>query len=331
MKWVLRRRAFLTGLVLLAACASPRVKYEKITESDTTGAPKFQLSDSVIQFAYPTEGEGAARKQNTNKFIITSVPIAAGDALYSINGTSWYQNWGVETTIMVKHRNDTLLLQEVGSTVSDKRAEAIKTLASAAGTGIAMFGAKAIPAPIAGTMLRRAPDGISISNLLANSPTRCTVPPAASDRAGRDQAITCKDVELDGGYATDEGGNKAPTRYTADIDIGPVPVSAFKKMPPTSNSLVYSACRSFYINVKNANQPDLTAEASLIVADPTWLDAIKFPPKGKIITGATCGADAAPEDAALPGQADYINSLMTMGQTIKDALDKKPNDNAGAK
>ena len=106
---------------------------------------------------------------------------------------------------------------------------------------------------------------------------------------------------------------KPPVRFTADIEIGPVPVSAFKNIPSTSNSFIYSTCRSLNIKVANANQSDLAAEASLVVADPTWLDALKCANKGKVITGATCGAESAPEDATVPGPADYINSLMTAG------------------
>jgi hypothetical protein len=320
----LRQFLILFSVILLTGCASPLVKYATVTDPDKNGATKFQFADSVIRFEYPKEGEGVAAATNYNKMTITSIPVVHSSMTYSIDGTSWYENWGVETAIATKHRNDTLLLQEVGSTVSDKRIETIDALAKVATSAIALFGAAA-PLP-ADTETNKphyqAPDGLSVSTLFKKgAEQKCT-----EEVNGEEEMITCKNLELTGGYARDKDGKNAKA-YKADITISPRPKGAFRAnsitYPYKSNSLIYSACRALHIKVTNDNQPMLAAEASLVVADPIWLETMRFPNKGKVITGASCGADSVSEDYKLPGPVDYINSLMGAGKTIKDALDEK--------
>jgi hypothetical protein len=131
-------------------------------------------------------------------------------------------------------------------------------------------------------------------------------------------------VELEGGFISKD--NKRHP-YVADIDVSKPTAGAFQRasieFPYDSHVFLYSACRAFHIRVINHADPSFAAESSLVVADPSWFESLAFPSKGKIVAGASCGADSVAQDSALPGLTEYMNALVGAGKTVKDALDKQ--------
>ncbi|MBP8103001.1 MAG: hypothetical protein KAY79_02140 [Nitrospira sp.] len=277
------------------------------------GLTKFQLSDTAIKFEYPIEGSGATAGPNSNKLNITSIPVVFTDTTYSVSGTSWYENWGVSTDINVSHKGDTLLVKELGSSVSDKRVEAITTLVSAAEKALPLFAAGI---PDTSQILQHPPSGILVSRLLSSPPKNCT--------KLSDHSMKCTKVELEGGFILKDS---SPKPYLADIDIDAPPAGSFERkkinFPHKTHTFVYSACRTLHIRVTNDASPGFVAESSQVVADPAWLESLALPSKGKISTGSSCGADSVAQDSNLPGATEYINALVGAGKTIKDALDKQ--------
>jgi hypothetical protein len=280
----------------LGGCASPLVQYRRITGPDSSGAQKFKFAASVITFSHPSNKDG----QPSDAISITSVPIEASGDVYSIAGTGQLQNWGVSTEIDVTHRGDTKLIQSIGVAVTDNRPNDISELGSIAAAAAALA---------AGANL---PNGIDLSAeiLDAKNPS-CTAPD------GESGLITCKDVPL----------QASGVNYSADLVIQPIPTDAISFSSAgfptfTSANFLYSACRNATVVLKAG--PSVLASAPIVVADPNFLETIRFPSKGKITVGASCGADSTSSDAALPDGLSYVNTLLTTAQKVRTALNKTP-------
>jgi hypothetical protein len=328
-------------IILIAGCASPKVKYTEVVQEDREGAQKFQLSQSHIQFTYPKDKSGND-VTNTNLEVV-SVPFPDPSVTYSIAGSNEFENWGVKTSLSVTRRNDTMLLQSVGSQVVDNRVKLIGDLATTAAT-VAPFvlaqssvgqppqsePGKKVPLPI----------GIFVSELLKGESKQCKNEPNGGEFKP-DQKVICEGLVL----LADPAGTES--RWRANIEIGAIPVDAFPRasMPETSNSFVYSACRPAQITVwlddgnvdaEGKAIMKLKTDASLVVADPRWLETLKYPDKGKVTAGTICGADSTSEDASLPTAMDYVNGLIGGAKTIKEAIEKakaaqKPTSSSGTK
>lgn len=340
-------------LFLLSGCAAPLVKYNIINGPDESGATKFQLADTVIKFDLPSE-----LKVYSKPLQITAIPVPSNKRTYSISGTSWYENWGVSTSIKVTHRPDTLLIQEIGSLVSDKRVEVITQMAEVGKNVITRWSGVISGEP---EDVALPPSGIVLSTFLqeAQENSKCSNTGNDMDPLSQRTAINvgkefiCKDVVLVDGFImtrtpkkpnsmppdnsgretsvdpgsstkTDPGsgfptvpGSETPTDpavnplvwgytytdpklFTADILVsGPTPgaVAEPLKMPYSSKSLLYSACRTIHIMIKNENSAAVS-EASLTAPDPNWIEFTALPDKGKITLGPRCGADSVGEDYA---------------------------------
>ncbi|HSC19258.1 MAG TPA: hypothetical protein VLC74_10120 [Rhizomicrobium sp.] len=318
----------LTSALALSACAHPLVKYDVARPG--TEDFRFQLAESIIKFDIPKDPNGGYNPPlpRNVQLTITSVPIPFEDRTYTITGTDEIQNWGVKTDIQATHRQDTQLLQEVGSQVTDSRKDIISGVASTIAAGAAFFASSNPPEVQAQTYKISAPTGLSVSKLLAD-------PQCSSQRQSGDpptmnlQGCTLKQMTLDGGGYDDGNGN---SNFVADITIGslssnaePLPAA----VPSKADALFYSACRTLNIHVTNPKISGFANDATLRVADPQWIEWVRIPAKGKVILGATCGADVTSEDAALPTAMDYINASISAAKSIKDTLAGKSGATGG--
>jgi hypothetical protein len=294
----------------LTGCASPLVQYVLITESDDHGYAKFELAESVINFKYGKTQSGVP----TSEIIITSVPIPSGTKRYGIAGTSFYENWGAETNVNVAFRDDSPLIQEVAIDVTDRGQQALQALGGATAAFASLLSLS--PEPTA----QKLPTGISIANFLNSIPDGCanaaiglTTAQASPKTVYRDQRIVCTNVKLEG---TDD--------FTADIVLSARPVDAIAvetlDKPIKSHNFLYAACRSFTITLKGAKGNQNPVSATVAVADPNWLQTIRFPVKGKITSASSCGASATSQSASLPTAFDYLNTLATQAKAVKEAL-----------
>lgn len=304
------KKTLLPSLLLplfLAACAAPKVRYDLAQPGER--APRFQLAESMIMFNYAEQATDDRKGPNTAKMLITSVPVPIDTTTYTIAGTGELRNWGVRTELNATHREETLLLQEVGTQVTDNRKQIIADVATALSAGLGVLGA----ADVAGAPgLPRAPTGVAIGKLIGS-------PGCVGDAAAR---ISCAQLKLDGGgvYAN---GKYEP--YFADIVIAPrarnaVPLASIS-FPAHADAIFYSACRTVTIQLSNAATPALAGSAVLRVAEPGFVEWIGLPAKGKVTFGPSCGADVVSENAVLPSAMDVINASLAAAKTIKDALD----------
>lgn len=311
------RRISIVAFVLVGGCASPEARYDQIKDTDREGLRKFRFAESVIKFDYVKDQFGAP----TDQIVIASVPRPHSDTRYGMTGTDFYDNWGVVTTLNATYRGDSDLFQEVGVSVADKRLEALQTLGSAAS---ALIGIVAnTPSPAGKATL---PDGISIDTFLNNLPKECAT---AAEVGARDGNLDCKSLPLSGTQA-----------FIADIYISKRPVDAIAlssiSWPYTTKSFLYSACRMATITLKASSKHPSVAEGTIVassevaVADPQWIQTLRFPDKGKVMVAGSCGANSTAEDAKLPTAVDYLNGLITQAGAIKKALDAKDTSGAGS-
>ncbi|WP_413674379.1 hypothetical protein ACEN9H_08450 [Massilia cellulosiltytica] len=313
-------------VLVLAGCAAPKVQYE-LNPTGKVTAPRFQRADSLITFAYPTKQGAVGLTTDPSTVQITSVPVEYTAETWSIAGTRAWSNWGVSTLLQVTHRPNTLLLQEVGSQVIDKRVEALDTIGKIIGSGIAIMAAGAQPA--GGEY--RAPEPTSL--LLIVRTGHCTSTNEKNEKVTLSQeaavparAFVCDQVPLKGNYwvAGAAGLTNAPFTGKFIVDAVPsetTPASELQKSF-ASDSIFYSACRNVRVELTNtlmSNQP----MAEVRVSDPAHIEWLGLPDKGKIIFGSSCGADIVAEDANLPTSVDLINAAIGSAAAIKKAKEGK--------
>jgi hypothetical protein len=115
------------------------------------------------------------------------------------------------------------------------------------------------------------------------------------------------------------------------VQLGPLPpdVIEVSKIPQGvgTHSYYYSACRDAVVtfNIDNATA---NRTQTVRVADPRYVQAVRFPPKGSITSHSQCGVSVVtePTTAASASASDVVAALATQGKAIKDAIDasKKP-------
>lgn len=302
---MLSRFSLIAAPVLFcSACASPLVEYTPIKGNDADGLTKFQLAESMINFSF---GKTAAGIPNDD-VVISSVPVPYGDQKYGLSGTGFWSNWGVTTAVNASFRGDTTLLQQITVNVTDQRQQAIQALGGIVGTVGGLLSLQATPTKVT------LPTGISVTNLLNSLPAGCT----SADKsrpASRNDAITCADLTLAGS-----------ADFTADISISKVPDDALpaSALDHTfrSSNFYYAACRNLTITLKPAAHVmnRLPVSASVSVADPLFVETLRFPEKGSITVAPSCGANSISQDANLPTAIDYLNTLATQARAVKQAL-----------
>jgi hypothetical protein len=291
----------LITICMLSGCSSPKVYYRPVTTEDPGGAVKFKFAHSVIVFKAETDKSG-----NVVSYTTTSVPVsAAADKKYSIVGANMFENWLTDTTLNVTYRENSDLIQQIGVQITDKRTETIKTLASIATTAVGFVGLAEgpnNPSP---------PEQLDTTELLLKKLPEC--------KEKDDGSIECLNLK-----------DKKNSTWTIDVLIGPVPKDA---IPATklnneysSRSFLYSACReasiSLHYNGKDSISGKRLVPTAVMIADPNWLETLRFPAKGKVIASASCGAESTAEDANLPNAIDLVNTLITQAKAVKDAYDK---------
>jgi hypothetical protein len=294
-------------LSLTASCASPLVKYNPVIGPDESGLTKFQLAESMISFAYGKTSAGLPTKEIN----ITSVPIPYSDKKYGMSGTGFWENAGVVTTINAAFRGDSPLIQQVTVAVTDERQQALQTLGSIAG---AAGGLLTTSDELTSLKL---PKGISVTKFLASIPSGCT--------GSRDEEIKCRDLQLDG-----------TTDFAADVAVSKKPIDALPASildkPLASPNFFYSACRQMTITLtpKSSSVRD-PISATVAVADPMYVETLRFPEKGNITVAPSCGANSVAQDANLPNAIAYLNTLVTQAKAVKQALDSSNSSGAKSK
>lgn len=288
--------AALSGLLLLAcaACEGPKatVEYGLNKGPDPEGLIKFKLAKSAIMVDYAKTADGKAT--DTSKISLVSVPQEHGGTTYTIGETS---NLLAATHLKVTKRENTDLLQSIGTDVEDKRVELIQQVGAFAGAvigGMAFFAAKTEPsAPVL-------PYAIDISTVLN------TAQPGEFDSPGT------------------VGG-----KWSYTLAIGPAPRDAYATTDYVarfgtgvrSNVLFYSACRDATVTFTSG--PFTGKVFPLRISDPNFVQTIGMPAKGSVTFHTACGVNVTGERANVASTLEVLNALMNQAKTLIESTKKK--------
>ena len=317
----MKRLLLFASCLALTGCAGPEVIYQIAPKSDETGLTKFQFADSMVQFAYVTNGTQVDNEHIT----VTSTPTPSTEVTYAVEGVPWYKNWFTQTDINAVHSTNSQLLSQIGNTVTDEFPTVVGDIAGAAGAAMTFLGAGAPrpPAPPSPTSTQAQPPiGIDFSTFLPQAISLgCQAP------SGVNGPISCTGLKLvGGGIPVIDAATKAVTGinpYTANIDVGAIPDDAISldhlSKPYHSGSYLYSACRNFKITVA-APDGTIAAQASVLVSDPSSLETLAIPPNGKVTANGSCGADSVAGSYTPPDFFKDLGTALTSANSVKTQL-----------
>lgn len=280
--------ACLTVALLLAACAAaPTAEYTKIAKPEDVRGDEidtFYLRASHIVISKAADKKDATGAAASD-FDIVSVP--AEYVSFKV-GVRRADSWGIKTNLSLTKIDNTALVKEAGTDLTDSRADLIAKYGAAA---VKVIGAAAA-FTAASPSLPPLPKEIDVQVLLE------------ANKVGRDP------MKVDAG----EG---------VDIEIGPVPPDAiasdFFGFPKTLTGLIYGACRDARVAFK-ADGHSVTRTVK--ISDPRYLEVASFPVAGKVTMHSACGVSVSSNKQAADSAAtDIAGALAAQGKAIKDAID----------
>src|ERR1700735_3692677 len=139
----------LASCALSACSAAPLVVYQPAQTPEDSGAAEFKLAHSMLQVTATRDtSSGSKTPGQIVSYDLKSVPVtAAADPKYSIQGASLLRNLGVDTTLTVKTRPDSDLIQQLSVKVSDQRVAIIQSATSLVAAAIPLLAAEGPSAP----------------------------------------------------------------------------------------------------------------------------------------------------------------------------------------
>ncbi len=277
---------------LLAGCGGlqPTVQYQLDRPQDYEGLTKFRLAKTAVLVDNASSRDGKSADSTT--ILLTAVPQEDESRTFSIAARSGVLS---VTHLKVTKRENTELLESVGTEIEDKRIELIQQVGGILGTVLPFLAARATQPRAAGTL----PLAIDVSSHLP--------------RAARD-AVTGQGI-LDNGW-------------NYEIVIGDAPVDAINtdefmqnhRSAGSSHVLFYSACRNATVKFKSG--PFAGRSLSVRVSDPWFVQTVAMPAKGKIDFHSACGVNVTSERSDVASDAKVLNTLISQAKTLLDAKKK---------
>lgn len=292
--------ATLLSLAILAGCsAQPKALYQSPPDNGSTngnqkyegdweGLPKFTLAKSQLVFDY-----GDKEKKANPQMV--SVPAEAEAHPDTPTRFAIRQDdpWGVDTHLKVTKLDNTDLLASIGTEVEDKRVKYIETAGAVA---VGLLGAAAL----AGSD-KELPLSIDSYQLLRAANVK------------RDEGVA---------YGIVTAPDKTSVKFTAAI--GPVKPDALdtstysaKANETAQETIIHSACRS--ITVTFSDGPLGGQQFSATIADPRFVQTVKYPEKGSIEFHTACGANTTSSASGASSSLDILNALIAQSKTVREA------------
>lgn len=262
------------------------IKGEKYT-GDWEGLPKFTLAKSQLVFSYIDKEKKPAQ--------MISVPAEAESLTNYPTRFLLRQDdpWGVDTHLKVTKRDNTELLASIGTEVEDKR---VKYIEAGAGVLVGLIGAAALDGSTVNLPISI--DSYKMLQLLASDRK------AVSDATGKIEGPSGKiDFKISFGEVADDA-----------IDVSKF---ASKASTESQKTIFYSACRNVSVTFVNGPLGEQTFSAT--VADPRYVQTLKFPEKGSIDFHTSCGANTTSSPSGASSSIDLVNAVIAQTKTVREA------------
>jgi hypothetical protein len=289
------------SLAILAGCsAQPKALYETPPAHDASlndgtkyagdweGLPKFTLAKSQLLVDFKDK-----EKKTTPQMISVPAEAQPEDDARTRFLLRLDDDFGVDTHLNFTKIDNTDLLASVGTEVEDKREkyiEAAGTLAVSILGVVAMDGTSELP--------------ISID----------------SYKVLRDSGIK----RLAGtAYGKIMSPNQADV-IEFEADFGPIKDDALdnitfadKASQEAQKTIFHSACRN--VTVKFSNGPLGGQQFSATVADPRYIQTIKYPEKGSVTFHTACGANTTSVASGASSTLDILNAVVAQSKSVREA------------
>ncbi|MEJ0069442.1 MAG: hypothetical protein WDO24_12725 [Pseudomonadota bacterium] len=261
------------------------------TASTTREVEKFKLARSVITIT--TTGKAPDRN-----LVLASVPVDRdGDPYYGIIGVDML---GRRTNLKIAHRQNSALLESVGSEIDDKRVQFVQQVGEIISAAAALGAAASLPA--------------GKSTLPGTPPDILDELPAAIDTAEILKEENPDEIKTEERTA---GG----LRYKLVIRRVPpyaIPASRFvaSAFGRTQSILFASACREAVVTFLDDKLRSATF--TLQVADANFVETFAIPAKGKVSFHTACGADVVSETADMATDTKILATALAEAKSIRD-------------
>jgi hypothetical protein len=266
---------------------TPTVRYSIIPAS--TGR---QLSDDEFD-AFYLQGSRIRIQPADAKprgYGVSSEPAESTDYKLALQHDD---DFWVTTKVNITKFDNTDLISEIGTEVTDNRIKFIEAAAGLAKTAISDF----VAAGPKGIEEKDLPLEIDLNSLLRGH-----------DNPG---AFT---------LATTSG---------VSIDIGSIPPDAipFSKLPPefSSHALIYSACRSDEVRATiNEEKRTISIDETVKIADPNYVQSVHLPSSGKVKMHSECGVSVTTDREESAGLANLavLQSFIDNAKSVNDELNR---------
>ncbi|GHS84232.1 hypothetical protein ACOQNQ_02835 [Pseudomonas juntendi] len=295
------RTAALLSLTILAGCsAQPKAFYQTPPphdaplangtryEGDWDGLPKFTLAKSQLVVDFKDKD-----KQTLPQ--VTSVPAEAKSEPDAQTRFILRQDdaFGVDTHLKVTKLDNTDLLSSIGTEVEDKRVKYIQAVGTLA---VGILGAAAL------TSSAELPISIDSYDLLRNSQIKRNGGKAFAKLTSPDAS---KAIHLEAEFG--------PVKDEALDNL----VYAERASEKSQETIFYSACRS--VTVLFNDGPLAGQKFSATVADPRYIETVKFPKKGSIEFHSACGANTTSSASGASSTLDVVNAVIAQSKSIREA------------
>ncbi|MEX6780372.1 hypothetical protein [Pseudomonas aeruginosa] len=294
--------ATLLSLAILAGCsAQPKALYQSPPangspignnqkyEGDWEGLPKFTLAKSQLVFDY-----GDKEKKTNPQMVSVPAEAEAYDDAQTRFAIRLDDPWGVDTHLKVTKLDNTDLLASIGTEVEDKRVKYIETAGAVA---VGLLGAVALAETD-----KELPLSIDSYQLLREANVQ------------REKAVTYGKVTAPDGK----------TSFKFEAAFGPIKPDALNTSTyaaaadtTAQETIIHSACRS--ITVTFSDGPLGGQQFSATIADPRFVQTVKYPEKGSIEFHTACGANTTSSASGASSSLDILNALIAQSKTVREA------------
>lgn len=285
-KYLIARFCPVAFLLLSGCTAVPTVKYSLIERpTDITSAhfDSFNLQESTLKLDAPRDSKTG--QVDMAGFSVTAVPIEHSEFKLALTHSNM---WGVKTTLNITKRENTDLVREIGSEVTDQRVELIGKIGGVLSKAVGF-----------------------VTGIVSSDDLPMVIPTLP---------IMVKNGVDENASALLPAGNGV------NIEFRGLPKDArpIAQMPLSTRTSVflYAACRSAVVQVALPN--NITYKKTVKVADPRYFQSVRFPLKGKITAHSECGVSVASDaSTGIKSSADIADAAIAQVIAIQQALEAK--------
>ncbi|MHA3736678.1 hypothetical protein ACXR0M_13530 [Pseudomonas sp. Eth.TT006] len=289
----------LLGALTLSGCGTrfPSVQYEKVTAKttpDLEGLVKFNLPKTILKLD----------RDKDKKLVLEAIPGESEDNLFQIHQDD---PWLIKTSFKWVKRENTNLLQSVGTEVEDNRIKTIQAVGGALASIAAVLFTKTIDLEDDGGPVPPAKAKVAL--------------PLAIDTEPFLSGYTGENLQ----YTAENGSSEAAGKVGFTLSFGPLPPATISlkdylsaTQGKSQHAIFIPACRSARIKFTDQNSELSGLEFVTTVADPNYVQIIGLPNKGTVNFHSVCGANVLAEKADISTGSELVNASLAEAKSLSE-------------